>query len=147
MAAENNFPYLNTALIPAREMKQQQANFTDYGVFQEISLPGKRSLLKLISWNQWNNRKLPPIMTNLERGGKPEEFRNDRFHRNLLSYTYYYHEQGKIDIKSAWFIEDQHYYLRTTTADAQQTVSLIDSKNKAKMWHHIVGLEHRFGAT
>lgn len=146
MAAENNFSYLNTALIPAREMKQQQADFVDYGIFQEISLLGKQSLLKLISWNQWNNRKLPPIMTNLERGGKPEEFRNDRFHRNLVSYTYHYNQQGKLEVKSAYFIEEQLYYLRTTNANAQQTVSLIDSRNKAKMWHHIIGLEHRFGA-
>jgi outer membrane cobalamin receptor len=145
MSAENNFSYLNTALIPAREMKQEQASFMDFGVFQEISLLGKKSLLKLISWNQWNERMLPPIMTNLERGGKPEEFRNDRFHRNLVSYTYHYNEQGKLEVKSAYFIEKQHYYLRTTTANAQQTVSLIDSRNKAKMWHHIVGLEQRLG--
>jgi outer membrane cobalamin receptor len=145
ITAENNFSYLNTALIPAREMKQEQANFMDYGIFQEISLLGKKSLLKLISWNQWNERNLPPIMTNLERGGNPKEFRNDRFHRNLISYTYHYGENGKFEIKSAWFLEDQHYYLHTTTANPQQTVSLIDSRNKAEMWHNIIGLEHRLG--
>ena len=129
-SSTNDFEYENTAILPNARLKQQNADYLDYGFLQEIHLAGKWGNISFLSWNQWNDRNLPPIMTNLERGGNPEEYQDDRFHRNVLSHIYAW-ESGKIETKIAYFIENQQYFLRTTgTGNLQETVTLIDSKNK-----------------
>jgi len=134
--SRNDFTYENTASLPHAQLKEQNAEYADYGIMQEIHLSNRMGNFSLISWNQWNNRNLPPIMTNLERGGNPEEFQNDRFHRNLIRYLFAW-KSGKIECKSAYFIEDQQYYLRTTTSGNQaQTVTLIDSKNRLQSFYN-----------
>ncbi len=133
-SGRNDFEYLNTGIIPAKRMKQQNASFLDYGLLQEVSLMGKQSVLKVISWNQWNEHELPPLMTNLERGGKPQEFRNDQFSRNIVSFDYYLAGGSKLSLKTAFFIENQHYYLQTTTGMQNDIVSLIDSRNQSESW-------------
>jgi iron complex outermembrane receptor protein len=111
-------------------MKQEDADYLDYGLMQEIHVSNKFGNISLVSWNQWNSRNLPPIMTNIERGGDPEEYQNDRFHRNVLSYLNAW-ESGKIEVKTAYFIENQQYFLRTTGSGIPaETVTLIDSKNR-----------------
>ncbi|MFZ4464224.1 MAG: TonB-dependent receptor [Bacteroidales bacterium] len=129
-SSRNDFEYENTAVLPARRMRQEDAAYADKGVMQEFHFVEKFGTFSLISWNQWNARDLPPIMTNLERGGNPEEYQNDRFHRNLISYRKSWSKLS-IETKAAWFIEYQNYYLRTTSsAPDAATVTLIDSKNK-----------------
>jgi outer membrane cobalamin receptor len=130
-SSANDFEYLNTASFPKQTMKQKNADHIDKGFLQEVHINFKKSLLSFASWNQWNDRSLPPIMTNLERGGDPKEFQNDRFHRNFLSYQYFW-DGGKVAFKTSYFKEFQHYYLRTTNAlPPYLTVSLIDSYNES----------------
>lgn len=129
--SENDFPFVNTASWPMREMRHPDASFHDKGVMQELHLQAGKSLLSLISWNQWNNRNIAPIMTNMERGGKPKEFQSDRFSRNVLSYKLFW-KGGKLDAKASFFHEKQHYYLRTTSSIAPYAiVSLVDSHNQS----------------
>lgn len=142
-SGRNDFDYLNTGIIPATRMKQQNAAFLDYGLLQEINLIGKQSILKVISWNQWNQRELPPLMTNLERGGKSREFRNDQFSRNIVSYDHYFAGGDKLALKTAFFVEKQHYYLQTTTADQGEVVSLIDSHNHSESWFNTLHYVHQ----
>jgi iron complex outermembrane receptor protein len=139
-SSQNDFEYENTAVLPARRMRQEDAAFTDMGFMQEFHFVEKFGTFSLISWNQWNARELPPIMTNLERGGNPEENQNDRFHRNLISYRKSWNKLI-IETKAAWFSEYQSYYLRTTSsAPDAATVTLIDSKNKLESLHGQVKL-------
>lgn len=134
-SSRNDFEYENTAVLPARRMRQDDAAFVDKGVMQEFHYINKFGVFSLISWNQWNARDLPPIMTNLERGGNPEEYQNDRFHRNLVSYRKSWNKIS-IESRAAWFSEYQNYYLRTTSsAPDAETVTLIDSKNKLESLH------------
>lgn len=145
-SGRNDFNYLNTGTIPTTRMKQQNASFLDYGLLQEINLMGKQSMLKVISWNQWNEHELPPLMTNLERGGDPREFRNDQFSRNIVSYDHYFTGGGKLALKTALFVEKQHYYLQTTTADQNEIVSLIDSHNHSESWFNTLHYVHQLDA-
>jgi outer membrane cobalamin receptor len=133
-ASHNNFEYLNAGILPSRRMKQKNARYEDMGLMQEISLASSNSLLRLISWNQWNNRDLPPIMTNLARGGNPQEKRNDHFSRNMISFKYHYSHTGNIEIKTALLYDFQHYYLRTTSNIGNEVVTLIDSRNNSSSW-------------
>lgn len=141
-SSRNNFEYFNDAVIPHESMNQVNADFNDYGFLQEVHfITGKSGVLSLISWNQWNNRNLPSIMTNIAKGGDPKEFRNDKFHRNVLSYNHYL-KNFKIDSRISWFSEDQHYYLRTTGgAGDSETVTLIDSRNHSETYRASVQVE------
>ena len=142
-SSDNDFEYLNTAPIEPRKMKQQDANFLDRGFLQEFHWQIGGGVLSLTSWNQWNDRDLPAIMTNVDRGGNPEERQDDRFHRNILKYKYYWNK-ASIEIKTAFFNEQQHYFLRTTSNYGEfATVSLIDSKNEINYWQNSVVFEQK----
>ncbi|MDD4374662.1 MAG: TonB-dependent receptor plug domain-containing protein [Bacteroidales bacterium] len=144
-SSKNDFEYLNTAPIPARIMKQQQADFVDKGFLQEFHWQKGQSILSFYSWHQWNDRNLPPIMTNLERGGNPEERQDDRFHRNILSYKSYW-PKASLEFKAAWFAEYQNYFLRTTSNYGNyETVSLIDSENNIQFWQQEINFRQEFG--
>ncbi len=133
--SRNDFEYENTAMLPVKRMKQQNADFDNEGLMHEFHWLTKAGTFSLISWNQWNRRNLPPIMTNLERGGNPEEFQNDRFHRTLMVYRKDV-KNLSVEARTAWFNEAQNYYLRTTSsAPDAQTVSLIDSRNGMNSFH------------
>lgn len=145
-SSENDFEYLNTAPIPAKKMKQQQADFVDKGVLQEFHWQKGQSILSFYSWHQWNDRNLPPIMTNLERGGNPEERQDDRFHRNILSYKSYW-PRASLEFKAAWFAEYQNYFLRTTSNyGGYETVSLIESKNNLQFWQQEINFSQELGS-
>lgn len=139
-SSNNDFEFLNTAIIPKQRMKQPNADYTDYGFIQEFHYLTKIGVFSIASWNQWNNRNLPPIMTNMNKGGKTEEYSRDKFSRNFLSFKTYW-QGGELSVKSSYFIERQHYYLRTTTAISDETVSLIDAENNADIWREIAQIE------
>jgi len=129
--SENDFTFVNTASWPVKEMRHPDASFHDKGVLQELHFLAGKSLLSFISWNQWNHRNIAPIMTNMQRGGKPREFQSDRFSRNVLAYKLFWHN-GKMDIKTSVFDEKQHYFLRTTSSiEPYSVVTLVDSHNQS----------------
>jgi iron complex outermembrane receptor protein len=129
-SSKNDFSYYNNGVLPSEWMMQQNASFMNGGFLQQFSwqlTPYQR--LSLMSWNQWNNRNIPPIMTNVYKGGNPEEYQNTFFSRNVLGWLFH-KNKSRIEVKGAWFYEDQHYYLKTTTSDdSSNVVTLIDSKN------------------
>ncbi len=129
--SENDFPYYNNGVLPAQWMTQQNASYLNTGFLQQLSwqLNGWQRL-SFMSWNQWNNRNIPPIMTNVYKGGNPEEYQNTFFSRNVLGWLYH-RNKTRVEVKSAFFYESQHYYLKTTTSDdSANIVTLIDSKNR-----------------
>ncbi len=132
-ASENDFEYLNTAVIPGEEMTQTNAAFRNTGFTQQfIYAPSKRHQVSFNSWNQWHERDIPPIMPNVYKGGDPKEFQNGFFSRNILGWNYS-KNQHQIEVKVAYLFEDQNYYLKTTTnADSADIVTLIDSENNTQ---------------
>ncbi len=128
--SKNDFSYFNNGVLPSVWMKQQNATYLNGGFLQQFSWQlNKNQHLSLMSWNQWNNRNIPPIMTNVYKGGNPEEYQNTFFTRNVLRWLYH-KKQTRLEIKGAWFYEKQHYYLKTTTSnDSAQTVTRIDAHN------------------
>lgn len=150
--SENDFLYYNIGIIPSDWMKQQHAAFRNIGFTQQFTyIPAKNHFLSIISWNQWNDRDIPPIMTNVQKGGNPDEFQQDFFSRNVITWSY---NKGAtyFELKSAVFIEDQHYFLQTTTNEMDaDIVTIINSKNnsngfftKAKL---VQELQNGFGFT
>lgn len=138
-SSENDFEYENLATIPTRKMKQRNADFVDYGVMPEVSLMLKNCVVSLSSWNQWNERSLPPIMPNVL-SVNSEEWTKDNFSRNFVSFKTYW-PTGNLQLKSAAFVEHQRYFLETRNPVTNDVVTFLNSENQAVVLHQIANLE------
>ena len=140
-SSDNDFEYENLATIPHETMKQRNADFVDYGIMPEMSLMLGNNVISISSWNQWNNRNLPPIMPNVFNVNS-EEWTRDNFSRNFVSYKTYW-ETGSLQLKSAAFVENQRYFLLTRNPVTNDTVTFINSENHALVLHQIANLEQQ----
>ena len=140
-SSDNDFEYENLATIPHQRMKQRNAEFVDYGVMPEMSLMIGKNVISVSSWNQWNNRNLPPIMPNVFNVNS-EEWTRDNFSRNFISYKTYW-ETGSLQLKSAAFVENQRYFLLTRNPVTDDTVTFINSENHALILHQIANLDQQ----
>lgn len=136
-SSDNDFTYNNIATIPHQEMKQKNADFVDYGIMPEMQLRLKNSLLTVVSWNQWSHRNYPQIMPNVFNNTK--EYADNDFSRNFISYKYYWNS-GRVEVKSAYFYENQNYFLESYTSN-NYPVTQINSLNKSNIFRQIVDLQ------
>ena len=140
-SSDNDFEYDNLATIPHQQMKQRNAEFVDYGVMPEMSLMLGNNVISVSSWNQWNDRNLPPIMPNVFNVNS-EEWTRDNFSRNFLSFKTYWNTGG-LQLKSAAFVENQRYFLLTRNPVTDDTVTFINSENHSLVLHQIANLEQQ----
>ena len=136
-SSDNDFSYTNIATIPHQEMKQKNADFVDYGFMPELQVRFKNSLLTLVSWNQFSQRNYPQIMPNVF--NNTQEYADNDFSRNLLSYKYYWNS-GRVEVKSAYFHEQQNYFLESYTSNGKP-VTQNNSLNKSDVFRQIVDLQ------
>ena len=142
-SSDNDFEYYNSALLPPKTMKQLNADFVDYGVMPEMSVFLGKSVISVASWNQWNNRNLPPIMTNANNKNF-EEWTKDNFSRNFVSFKTFWNT-GNLQLKSAAFVENQRYFLEVRNAENNGYVTGINSENHSLVLHQIANLEQQLG--
>ena len=140
-SSDNDFEYENLATIPHLKMKQRNAEFVDYGVMPEMSLMLGNNVISVSSWNQWNDRNLPPIMPNVFNVNS-EEWTKDNFSRNFVSFKTYWNT-GSLQLKSAAFVENQRYFLLTRNPVTDDTVTFINSENHSLVLHQIANLEQQ----
>lgn len=134
-SSDNDFEYNNIGLIPHQVMKQKKADFVDYGIMPEYHWRFRKSQITIVSWNQWSDRNCPQIMPNVN-NSNTKEYTENGYSRNFVSYKTYWNT-GKIELKSAYFYEKQHYFLETYTS-VGTPVTQINSKNDANVLHEIV---------
>ena len=144
-SSKNDFEYINHGLPGHPKMKQRNADFVDYGVMPEMSFLLGNSILSFSSWNQWNDRNLPPIMTNVENKNF-EEWTKDNFSRNFVSFKTFWNT-GNLQLKSAAFVENQRYYLEVRNSYNNEFVTGINSTNHALVLHQIANLEQNLYKT
>ena len=136
-SSDNDFKYDNIGIIPHQVMKQKNADFVDYGVMPEYQWRYRNSLITIVSWNQWSDRNSPQIMPNVI-NNSTKEYTENGYSRNFISYKTYW-QTGKIEVKSAYFYEKQHYFLESYT-DNGIPVTKINSINDANIYHQIADL-------
>ncbi len=137
-SSDNDFEYNNIGVIPHQVMKQKNGEYVDYGLMPEYQWRFRNSLITIVSWNQWSDRNCPQIMPNVGNSDRTKEYTENGYSRNFISYKTYW-ETGKIEVKSAYFYEKQHYFLDTYTTIGTQ-VTHIESRNDAHVLHQIVDL-------
>lgn len=136
-SSNNDFEYNNIGVIPHQVMKQKNGEFVDYGLMPEYQWRFRNSLITIVSWNQWSDRNCPQIMPNVN-NSSTKEYTENGYSRNFISYKTYW-QTGKIEIKSAYFYEKQHYFLESYT-DIGTPVTKINSINDANVFHQIIDL-------
>ena len=136
-SSDNDFEYNNIGVIPHQVMKQKNGEYVDYGLMPEYQWRHRNSLITIVSWNQWSDRNCPQIMPNVN-NDNTKEYTENGYSRNFISYKTYW-QTGKIEVKSAYFYEKQHYFLESYT-DIGTPVTQINSKNDANVFHQIVDL-------
>lgn len=140
-ASDNDFEYENLATIPHQTMLQKNADFVNYGAIPEVNVLFRHSLLTVASWNQNDSRNLPPIMPNVY-NLNTEEWTKDAFSRNFVSYRMFWNS-GSLTLKSAAFIETQHYFLETTNPANNDVITHLNSQNNTLALHQIAQMEQK----
>ena len=111
----------------------------------ELSILLKNCVISASSWNQWNERNLPPIMTNVENKNF-EEWTKDNFSRNYVAFKFFW-ATGNLQLKSAAFVENQRYFLEVRNSENDGFVTGINSVNSALVLHQIANLEQQLYKT
>ncbi len=133
-SSKNNFKYYNNAILPTgQEMTQKNADFVNIGFTQQFSYQlNSKQNLTFITWNQWNNRNIPTIMANIEKGGNQEEWQDDFFSKNILKWEL--NSTGiNWKVVGAYFYDNMSYYLKTSNS-LNTEISIIDSQNKIESY-------------
>ena len=107
--SHNDYPFLNTDILPAAEQRLEQAGYSRGGILQEISLrPGNHHELSLRLWYQEAGRELPPLMS--QEGASRDESQEDRNLRTSVEWKMY-RGFGTISVRSAWSGNRLNYHL------------------------------------
>ncbi len=132
-SSKNDFPYYNTAVVPSHEMTQTNANIANTGFTQQFNYRLNRyNELSLTTWNQWNYQDIPPVMTNVDKGGGQKEYLKNFFTRNAIEWNWH-KNRNKLEVRGAYFYEDMKYKLQNKpNDDSTGVVTLIDSKNRSE---------------
>ena len=116
--SENNYPYLNTDVIPNREERLQQAAYHKGGVLQEIYVrPGEKSNLAIRLWYQDALRNLPPVMS--YEGSDRTEKQEDQSLKTSLEWNHY-RRNGSVTLRSAYAGTEMGYHLYQIDHDYTQ---------------------------
>lgn len=140
--SRNDYPYMNTDILPRQEQRLTRAAYGQGGVLQEVSLrPVPRHELSLRLWYQEAERDLPPLMS--QEGASREEGQEDRNLRTSMEWKGY-PGFGSILVRSAYAGSRMHYYLHHTELDYRQ----FDSKSRENSLYNTLQADfHRAGRT
>ncbi len=138
--SHNNYPYLNTDILPMQEERLEQAGYERGGILQEIYFrPGKRHELSVRFWYQEAERELPPLMS--QEGASREELQEDRNLRTSLEWKMY-PAFGVISVRSGYAGSGMHYYLNHNDLGYRQ----FDSKSMEGSLYNTVQADVRGGS-
>ncbi len=129
-SSENSFSFYNKAIIPPEWQTQKNASYYNRGFTQSFTYRlSAFNELEVITWNQWNFREIPPVMSSQNHDNHKEE-QASFTSRNILKWKFH-KKNSMLQVKAAWFYEDLDYLLVTATSvDPEDTVTFIQSVNK-----------------
>lgn len=121
--AENDFEFLNTAILPHQKNKLIQSSFMAHYLSQEFYFrPAANQQLSLISWYTDNSRELPPHMTRLD----DPDYIIQHYSEGLKDYLFtqlikWEGEYGSFrwNLASGFLKRENQYHLKTTGQNFQ----------------------------
>ncbi len=137
--SRNDYPFLNTDILPVQEQHLEKAGYTNGGMLQEISFrPGKRQMLSARLWYQEAERNLPPLMS--QEGASREEQQEDRNLRTSLEWNVF-PGFGILSLRSGFTNARMHYYLNHNTLGYRQ----FDSRSRENSLYNTLLADVRVG--
>ncbi len=129
-SSQNDFSFYNDAVIPPRTQKQQNAEYSNIGFIQQFNYrPATDNTISFSTWNQWNKRNIPPVMSNYNQVDWLKEYSNNFFTRNVLGWTYH-KNRSRTEVNAAYFFEDYSYHQEKIGNAGNESDSIINSVNK-----------------
>lgn len=137
--SRNDYPFLNTDIIPVEKQQLENAAYSREGMMQEVYFrPGDRHEISLKLWYQEAERELPPLMS--QEGNSRDEWQGDRNLRTSMEYKTY-PGFGTITVRSGYAGSDVHYYLHHNDLDYRQ----FDSRSRENSLFNTVQGDFRIG--
>ncbi len=138
--SRNDYPFLNTDVLPQQEQRLEEAGYANGGFLQEIRFrPGKRQELAARLWYQESERELPALMS--QEGASREENQSDRNLRGSLEWKIY-PGFGSLMLRTAFTDTRMHYYLHHTYLDYRQ----FDSRSAENSMYNTMQADIRTGS-
>lgn len=138
--ADNDFPFLNTAVPPFERVRQQNAAYRKQGALGDFYWnAGRGNYLTLNVWHHHANRDLPPIMS-YEGAGRTENERDDEL-RAALKWSKY-DPKYKSELVAGISATAMDYLLQNTTDLG--TLTNIDSRSTVQSYSAKYRFEYNF---
>lgn len=130
-SSKNDFSYNNNAILPAQTLTLKDADYRNSGFVQEFGFkPSDAHQFTLTTWNMWNQRNIPPTMTQVEKNDGFLEYQKDFFSRNILGWSYI-KNRATAEVKVAFFTQNLDYIQEINIAgEPGLTDTLINSANR-----------------
>ncbi|RLD86494.1 MAG: hypothetical protein DRJ02_08520 [Bacteroidetes bacterium] len=129
-SSDNSYSFYNNAVIPPEWQEQKNASYFNRGFTQSFAYRlSAFHEMEIVTWNQWNFREIPPVMSSQNHDNHKEE-QTSFTSRNILKWKFH-KKNTLLNVKTAWFYENLDYLLVTATSvDPEDTVTFIHSVNK-----------------
>jgi iron complex outermembrane receptor protein len=137
--SKNDYPYLNTEVIPSEKQRLGSAAYRKKGIFQQFAWrPGDMHELAFRIWYQESSRELPPLMS--QEGAAREERQDDRQLRGSAEWKAY-PDFGKLLVRTAYAGSGTGYYLHHDDFDYRQ----FDSRSREHSTYNTARLDMNAG--
>jgi iron complex outermembrane receptor protein len=135
--SSNNFTYRNTAKIGAPVETQQNADYHNYGLLQEIYLrPNAKDMLSAKLWAQENSRGIPKLMSNFSSAETNRQA--DRTINSIAEFSHY-GDVLKWNVSSGLTHRKLGYSL-TKTSNEGNPLPVLESQSESNSWYNQLGI-------
>ncbi|MFM7022144.1 MAG: TonB-dependent receptor plug domain-containing protein [Flavobacteriales bacterium] len=139
VSARNDFEYYNSALAGNPKVRQSNAERKAYGILSENAFKvGERQQLNVAFWYQFNDRNIPPTMTQLTSDNKQK----DEFYRATASWQYKGNKANYF-IRTAYFDEGLDY--NSSVSRSQTSITEAEMRYVFSLAHSVnIGANETF---
>jgi iron complex outermembrane receptor protein len=137
-SSQNNFTYQNKARQGYPVEIQENADYLNYGILQEVYYrPTSNNIISLRLWAQENERGIPRLMSNYSVEEKNRQ--NDRNLNSIADWSYY-GNSTKITVSTGLSALNLDYvYSKYSNEDFEQPI--INAESQSLSWSNKVGVE------
>ena len=127
--AKNNFPFINTALLPYEHTIQTNAETNQISQLHEIYYrSSEQDIISFIIWNNLMDRNIPSLMS--YEGTEHIEKQNNNSTRSVLKWQKYI-KHGSLHFQSGYIFETLNYFLEHSTLGGDITIANSESKTRS----------------
>ncbi len=141
-SSANDFEFVNKDIIGGGVQTQQNADFTQYGLLQDLHFrTGEKSIASIKSWYQKMDRGIPVLTTNESGFGNNSSRQNDENIILTAQFTHF-NKGGRLDLSSG-FNKQQLAYKHNNYVNGQGYHRVIDSESSVFSLYNRTSYSHK----